>query len=276
MGDRFAHVSGQTSSGKGGTDTISFGLLAQLLGGKEEFSFRVTLQCHIGGATGDPAALDLGIGRADIKGIVAHRDSRFDNFRIPKLVVPVVKVIHFDPTALLDESRLFCRGGAGIFQKAVGISHPSMFSFSPLPHPPQIGGLGRHPKTAVLVLVIDLIGIVDTVEFPSTIHDNRLRESFKPLDANAEYHHDRAIRGRIKGQVDGEQAPGVGIHHERGPGLSQQLAGRGAEHFNIELGMIDMGNLEGTTAMPGRTVLQFGVTTFLPERRFNGAQVKML
>ena len=39
------------------------------------------------------------------------------------------------------------------------------------------------------------------------------------------------------------------------------------QHFNIELGMIDMGNLEGTMAMPGRTVLQFGVTTFFPVRR---------
>ena len=34
------------------------------------------------------------------------------------------------------------------------------------------------------------------------------------------------------------------------------------EHFNIEMGMIDMGDLEGTTAMPGRTVLHSGSRHF--------------
>src|SRR5437588_1966739 len=124
MGSRVAHMMGKPGRRKFGTHPIALGALVQFLRGKEEFTLRVSLQPNIGRTAGHPEPLDLCVSGADIKGIVAYRDRRFDDFGIAKRIVPVGKVMDLDPAALLDDTGPFGRRWTGRFQKAVIVGYP--------------------------------------------------------------------------------------------------------------------------------------------------------
>lgn len=163
MGARFAHVGGQTRRGKVGADAVASGLSAQFGGRNEQLLLGVSLYDHVGRAAGDPLSLHLRAGSAQVKRIIAHRDGDCDHLGIAKGIVPVVKMVHLDPAALLHDHRALGGGGAGGFQKAVVIGDPAVFSLASLLHPPQVGGLRGHANAAVLVLVVDLVGILSEV-----------------------------------------------------------------------------------------------------------------
>ena len=163
MSTRFAHMGSQARRGKIGVDPVAFGLPAQFGRRDEQFFLGVALQGYIRRAAGDPLALHLRVGRAEVKRIIAHRDGGFDHLGIAKRIVPVVKMVHLDPVALLHNRRAFRGGGAGGFQKAVIVGDPAVLSLAPLLHSPQVSGLRGHADAAVLVLIVNLVGILSEV-----------------------------------------------------------------------------------------------------------------
>ncbi len=133
---------------------------AEFSRGDEQFFLGVPLQAQVGRATRDPLALDECKGRREIKRIISHWDSGFDHLGITEGIVPVVEMVHLDPAAFLHHCCAFDRRRAGCFQKAVVVGNPTMLSLSSPFHAPQVRRLWRHANAAVLILVVDLIGIL--------------------------------------------------------------------------------------------------------------------
>ena len=90
--------------------------------------------------------------------------------------------------------------------------------------------------------------------------------AFAHRHADTQHHHHRAITGGIEGQIDSQEATGVGIDQECGPRSAQRFA-QTRKEFNIELGMINVGNFPGTIAMPGSGVFEFPIPGTLLVRR---------
>jgi hypothetical protein len=127
----------------------------------------------------------------------------------------------------------------------------TMYLITNLPHPEHAEGHWSGLAPATLEEVVWLYGLRMWVEQSYKQVKHVLGWSDKTLHTNAQHHHHRTVRRRIERQVDGEETPGVGIHHKGDPGLARHLAGRGTADLDIQFGMINMRHLEGATTMPG-------------------------
>ena len=104
---------------------------------------------------------------------------------------------------------------------------------------------------------------VDAFELPSAIYDHDLRQTAVSTHAFAQNHHARAVAGRIEGEVDGQQPPGKGVDEKGRPGTTQIPPGARANELDVQLGVVDVADLERPIPMPGCGELQFPVEGLL-------------
>ena len=71
-------------------------------------------------------------------------------------------------------------------------------------------------------------------------------------------HHHGAITGRIIGHVAGQNAPSVCLGQQRAPGLAQRLASHRRHECNVQFGMVQMRERQGTLSMTGSGLIQPG------------------
>src|SRR2546428_13094896 len=79
---------------------VTLGLLSHFCCCHLQFFLRVSLEdAVVWATTDDPVSLNIGVDYPDVKRIVAHGNARLDDIGVAKVMVPVVEVLHLDPTA---------------------------------------------------------------------------------------------------------------------------------------------------------------------------------
>ncbi len=159
MGMGIGNEGGESCSRHAGARLVTPGASTEFLGGDQQFFLGVPLQrAVVRGTTHDPVALHVGIDHPHIKWIIAHRDARFDHFGIAEVVIPVVKMIHLDPTAPLHLGTPFRRTGAGVSHKGLVVGNAAMLALPTVFHAPKVCLAWRLPNATVLALIVDLVG----------------------------------------------------------------------------------------------------------------------
>src|SRR5271157_210437 len=100
---------------------------------------------------------------------------------------------------------------------------------------------------------------VHALEFLAAIHYENLWKTTVAVHTFSENHHARAVARRIEGQHDCEQAARKGVGQEREPGATEVTCCARTPQFNVEFGVIDVANVKGTIAVPGRSEFEFPV-----------------
>src|SRR5450759_502284 len=123
-----------------------------------QFFLRASLKdAVVWATTDDPVSLNIGVDHPDVKRIIAHRNARLDDIGVPKVIVPIVEVLHFDPTAGLHLRCPFAGARTRIAENGVVVGNLAMLTLTTLFHPPEVGVAWWLSNATVLVLIVNLI-----------------------------------------------------------------------------------------------------------------------
>src|SRR6266571_7352456 len=106
-----------------------------------------------------PLAPAIGIGRADIKRIVANRNLRPFHLWVAQGIVPIIQVMEFHPLAWDDQGGLFPRAGKSFHHEILIVEDTSMGALPKALQTEKIGVAWTLPKRLMHFLVVHLVGI---------------------------------------------------------------------------------------------------------------------
>src|SRR6202162_886497 len=123
--------------------------------------------------------------------------------------------------------------------------------------------LGRRPSLFRAFVTGQQSFEIDAVKLAPPIQDDDLRQSPVTAHAFSQNHHAGTITGRVEGHVEREDAPAEGVDQESHPRPPENLARMARNYLHVQLGVIDVPNLERTVPVPGRLQIELDIEGFL-------------